>query len=106
MKKFFSFFALIVVLLLPVAAWAHGHGHVMGKVAAVATDHIEVTTADGKHVSVPLNEKTRVMRGSVKAAASDMSVGMRVSVHLAADGSAELVKLPSSSVKTKGAATH
>lgn len=106
MKRFFASFALIALLLVPALAWAHGHGHVMGTIAVVAADHVEVTKADGKMASVPIHANTKFMRGSAHVVASDLAVGMRVSVHLAADGSAELIKLPTEKKKTTPKMTH
>lgn len=93
MRKISTVLGVILILLVSSLALAHGHGHVMGTVAAMAADHIEVKTKDGKVVSVPLNEKTQYSLGKKKATAADVQVGKRVVVHLGAAGEALEVKL-------------
>jgi hypothetical protein len=73
--------ALTFVLGVP-AVWAHeGHAHkVMGTVATVQDNHLQVTTKEGKTVTIRLNEKTSVLRGKQKVAISDLQPGTRVVV--------------------------
>lgn len=73
---------LATVLLLPVAALAHeGHMHkVLGTVASVQGQHVMVKTTDGKEVTVMLDNKTTVTRGTTKLDASAIKVGERLSV--------------------------
>lgn len=97
--------AMLALIASPKAA-AHGHGHVMGTVAAVTADHVEVTTQDGKTKSIPITPKTKIVKGTAGVTASDIAPGMRVVVHLAADGSAELLKLPSKSDSKQKAAAR
>jgi len=82
--------ALTFVLGIPV--WAHkGHVHkVMGTVAAMQDNHLQVTTKEGKTVTITLNEKTSVMRGKEKAAIGDLQPGARVVVDVG-DGKEPLV---------------
>lgn len=89
----------LVVLAAPAPLLAHGKGHVMGTVSAVDATHIEVKTKDGKTVSVTLTDKTKYKRGETAAANGDVKPGMRVSVHLAEDGSAGEVRLGSSAAR-------
>jgi len=73
--------ALSFVMALAGAALAHGgFTHVMGTVKAMDATHVEVTTKDGKTVSVKLSDATRFTKNGAAAAASDMHVGQRVSV--------------------------
>jgi len=91
-----SLFALVALfcLILPALAVAHGAGHVMGTITAFDKDHLEVKTTEGKAVSVKLTNETKYFRGSEKASAADLAVGMRAMVHLATDKSAAEVHLP------------
>ena len=95
MRKITAILTLTFTFLIAGLASAHGHGHVMGTVKAVAADHVEVTTKDGKTVSVPLTPETRYFKGDQKAAQADVKAGGRVVVHLGAGGAAEEVRLPS-----------
>ena len=88
----FTFFSASLAL-------AHGHGHLMGTVAAVTADRLEVKTKDGKAVSVPLTAETKYFQGDKQAARSDVRVGGRVVVHLAAGGAAAEVRLSSATAK-------
>jgi hypothetical protein len=65
----------------------------MGTVASVDATHIDVKTKDGKTVKVTLNDKTKCKKGDANAATADVKPGMKVSVHLADDGSAGEVHL-------------
>ena len=73
--------ALTFVFGVP-ALWAHeGHVHkVMGTVAMVHENHLQVTTKEGKTVTITLNEKTSVVRGKQKMAVTDLQPGTRVVV--------------------------
>jgi hypothetical protein len=95
MRKITAIFTLTFTLLTAVLALAHEHGHVMGTIKGVTADHVEVTTKDGKTVSVPLTTATKYFKGGQKAAQADVKVGGRVVVHLGASGAAEEVRLPS-----------
>lgn len=61
-------------------ARAHeGHDHkVMGKVAAVSAQQIEVETADGKKVSAALTSETKYTRDKTAVTQADVKVGERV----------------------------
>jgi hypothetical protein len=84
----------LLLALVPALAAAHAGGHVMGTIAAFDRDHIELTTRDGRRVSVKLAKETQYFRGEAPAAAADLAVGLRCTIHLAADGSAAEVHLP------------
>ena len=64
----------------PLAAH-EGHTHkVLGTVSSVQGSHVEVTTTDGKTVTVMLDAKTKITRGKEKLDASAIKVGGRVSI--------------------------
>jgi hypothetical protein len=81
-RKWIVGVALLVVLAVPVAAWAHGgHAHkVMGTVSSVQGNHVQVKTTDGKIVMVMLDQKTAITRGKAKLDATALKIGERVSV--------------------------
>ena len=61
-------------------ARAHeGHDHkVMGKVAAVSAQQIEVETAEGKTVAAALTAETKYSRDKATVTQADVKVGERV----------------------------
>ena len=79
MKKLIAFALLIAATAAP-AAFAHeGHAHkVMGTVAAISAERIEVTSTEGKKETHLLTKQTMFMKGKVMATAKDVSVGTRV----------------------------
>jgi hypothetical protein len=92
----------LFLLLTSGLALAHGgHAHVMGTVTAIAADHLEVKTKDGKTVTVPLAKTTLYSKGKQKATPADVHTGDRVVVHLGAGGAAEEVRLPSGKTTVK-----
>ena len=72
--------ALLFTLGLTALASAHeGHAQkVMGTVAAIKGDQLEITTAAGKSSLIMLNEKTKIMKGKDAQTARDITVGRRV----------------------------
>jgi hypothetical protein len=74
-------FALALVPVTPVLAHP-GHDHqIMGTVAVVHENRLEVKSADGKTTSViTLNEKTRIVRGSATVKTDAIKTGERVVV--------------------------
>jgi hypothetical protein len=91
-SRFLVVLAALAVLAVPEALLAHGK-KVMGTVTAVDAGNIEVKTTDGKTVKVKLTGKTKYMKGDADATSGDVKPGMKVSVHLADDGSAGEVHL-------------
>lgn len=76
---------LLAVLLSAVAApsaLAHeGHEHkVMGKVAVIHENHLEVKPADGKTSTFMLNAKTKILKGQTPMKPEDIKAGDRVVV--------------------------
>ena len=57
-----------------------GHEHVMGTVKAVDAQarKVEVSTKQGKVVTVLVDDKTKYLRGSAAATDKDLAVGTRV----------------------------
>ena len=81
--------ALALALGLALAAPLLAHGgftHVVGTVAAMDAAKVEVKTRAGKVVSVKLTDATKYTKGGKAAAASDMQVGLRVSVEAKGHG--------------------
>lgn len=74
--------AAVLALAVPGTLAAHeGHTHkVLGTVASVQGNHVEVKTTDGKSVTVMLDAKTKITRGTEKLDASAIKVGGRVSI--------------------------
>jgi len=85
--------AAVLVLAMPLALLAHGHGHVKGTVNTVDASKIDVKTPDGTSRQVPLTGKTKYLKGEAAATIADVKPGDRVVVHLADDGSALEVHL-------------
>jgi predicted metalloprotease len=70
----------ILVAMSAVVALAHG-GHVhkiMGIISKVEKTQVQVQGTDGKQVIVVLNDKTQILKGTVKAALIDLKEGTRV----------------------------
>lgn len=74
--------AVVIAWLVATPALAHeGHTHkVLGTVASVQANRIEVKGADGKVVTIVFDAKTAITRGKDKLAATALKVGERVSV--------------------------
>jgi len=73
---------LVMALVLAPLAYAHeGHVHkVMGTVAVLHENHLEVKATDGKTATITLNDKTKVLRGKTVTTAAEIEVGERVVV--------------------------
>ena len=99
-SRFLVVLAALVVLAVPGALLAHGK-MVMGTVTAVDASSIEVKTTDGKTAKFKLTDKTKYMKGDKAAANGDVKPGLKVSVHLADDGSAGEIHLESDSGSMK-----
>ena len=74
--------AVVVTLALVAPARAHeGHTHkVLGTVASVQANQIEVKGTDGKVLTIVVDAKTAITRGKDKLDAAALKVGERVSV--------------------------
>ncbi len=82
MKKLTLFVLLLAAATIPAQLLAHeGHEHkVMGIVAAVDANQIEVETTDGKKVTILLGKETKYLRGKTLVTAADIKVGGRIVV--------------------------
>ena len=78
---------LAAALAMPIAARAHeGHAHkVMGTVSALQGNRVELKTADGKTVTLLLNEKTKYARGRQRVDATAVKVGERIVAEVASE---------------------
>src|SRR5438105_5704899 len=92
-----QFIVNLFIVVIATAAFAHGgHKHVIGTVESTSATTIVVKTSGGS-ASVPLSTETKYFRGSDTthpATASEVENGMRVVVHLGADGKAAEVHIP------------
>ena len=71
----------LAVALAPTAQAHRGHDEkVMGTVASVHGNHLQITTTDGRSSMIMLNEKTKVLKGKAVKKAADIRVGDRVVV--------------------------
>ena len=104
MRKSMAVLFLATLLASPGSLLAHaGHHHVMGTISAMDAAHLQVRTADGKSVSVPVGAATKYFKGKAVGSFSDMKVGGRVVVDLDKDGRAEQVHLSSGATDSKPA---
>jgi hypothetical protein len=94
MKKWIVGGVIAIALLLPVVAPAHqGHVHkVLGTVASVQGNRVDVKGTDGKVITVLLNAKTAITRGKAKADLAALKVGERVSVDYLQEKNANTAK--------------
>jgi Cu/Ag efflux protein CusF len=105
-KRMKARWILFAVVLLFVSAFAFGHGghkHVIGTVSSVSSRVLVVTTSSGE-VSVPLTNTTRFYHGSGTGQAAthgEVVEGIRVVVHLGADGKAVEVHIPEMTTSEK-----
>lgn len=106
MRKLSTVLTVTFILLASIALAHEGHKHVLGMVAAVAADHLQVKTKDGKSVTVPLATTTRYLKGKKKAALADVHVGDRVVVDVGKGGAAEEVRLAAGKVPAATAHGH
>lgn len=77
-----SLAAAALVLATSIAAAAHdGHDHkLMGTVALLHEQHLEVEATDGERTTFTLDEQTKVLRGARPVTPSDIVEGERVVV--------------------------
>jgi hypothetical protein len=93
-RKWIVGMSLIAVLAVQSAAWAHGgHTHkVLGAIASIQGNHVEIKTTDGKIAIVMLDHKTSVTRGKAKLDATALKTGDRVSIDYLQDKNVNLAK--------------
>jgi hypothetical protein len=81
-RRFVVGATLALALAIPAYVRAHeGHAHkVMGTVATLHENRLEVKATDGKSSTITLNATTKILRGKTKAKADDIKPGERVVV--------------------------
>ena len=81
-RRFVVGAALIAALAIPGYTLAHeGHVHqAMGTVTSLHENHLEVKATNGKTSMMTLTEKTKILRGKVRAKAEGPKPGERVVV--------------------------
>lgn len=91
--KITAVFIAAFVAVAGIARAHEGHDHkVMGKVAAVGAQQIEVETADGKKVTAALTAETKYTRDKAAATHADVKVGERVVIVVVEEKGAQRVK--------------
>ncbi len=84
MKTVFALLCLLSLCLTPLL-WAHGTGvHVLGTVAEITDDHLNIRVPNGSTVTVKANSKTRYR--TKKGTTPKPQVGDRVVIEAAKDG--------------------
>ena len=104
--KWIAGIVIAAALALPVTARAHeGHAHkVMGTVAGVKGNQVEIKSTDGKVVTIVLDAKTAITRGKAKLDATALQTGERVSVDYTEQkkvNTAKTIKLAEAPVASK-----
>lgn len=82
MKIWIAALVVMMALVYAPSGFAHeGHAHkALGTIASVQGDKVEVTTTDGKTLTLVLDKKTTVTRGKDKLDTTALKIGERVSV--------------------------
>ena len=72
---------LLAYSLAPLVSAHEGHDHkIMGTIAAIHDNSVEVKATDGKMSTVTLNDKTKILRGTAVMTVADLKAGDRVVV--------------------------
>jgi len=72
---------LFALTLAPLASAHEGHDHkIMGTIAAVHDNTVDVKSTDGKTTTISLNDKTKILHGTTAAKSADLKAGDRVVV--------------------------
>jgi hypothetical protein len=81
-KRYVLAAALGAALTVPAYARAHeGHAHkILGTLTTLQERQLTVKAVDGKTSAVVLNDRTKVLRGSVKITLAELRTGERVVV--------------------------
>jgi hypothetical protein len=82
MKTWIIAIVVMTALVVPATGLAHeGHTHkALGTITGVQGGKVEITTTDGKALTLLLDKKTTVTRGKDKLDATALKAGERVSV--------------------------
>jgi DNA gyrase/topoisomerase IV subunit A len=87
-------FAIAAILLLVAGGAASAHEHkVLGTVTTTASDHLMMTTTDGKAVTVKVTPNTKVTRGKDTVRITDLKEGTRIVVTTESDSDPFTAKL-------------
>jgi hypothetical protein len=80
MKKF-AFAVLLTLVVAPFVSAHEGHDHkIMGTLAAVHDHSVDVKGTDGKLSTITLNDKTKILHGTMAMKIADLKTGDRVVV--------------------------
>ena len=94
MRNWIAVVLAALVLSVPALALAHGgHVHkVLGTVTSIDYPHMDVVTTDKKTVTIMFDASSKITRGKVKVADTEIKVGDRVSVETEEKGGMAMVK--------------
>jgi hypothetical protein len=84
----------VIAAIVVAAAAAHAHGgkpHLMGTIVQLHENHLIVKNQAGKERTVELNAKTKLEKAGKAATRAELVAGVRVSVHVDADGKTALL---------------
>jgi hypothetical protein len=80
MKKF-ALALLFAYVVAPFVSAHEGHDHkIMGTLSAVHENSVDVKATDGKQSTITLNDKTKILRGTIAVKPADLKAGDRVVV--------------------------
>jgi len=72
---------LLAVTVVPYLSAHEGHDHkIMGTLAAVHDNSVDVKATDGKTTTITLNDKTKILHGTMAMKIADLKTGDRVVV--------------------------
>jgi len=79
--KQFAFAVLLALVVAPFVSAHEGHDHkIMGTLAAVHDNSVDVKGTDGKLSTITLNDKTKILHGTMAMKIADLKTGDRVVV--------------------------
>jgi hypothetical protein len=72
---------LLAFTVVPFLSAHEGHDHkIMGTLAAVHDNSVDVKATDGKTTTIMLNDKTKILHGTMAMKTADLKTGDRVVV--------------------------
>ena len=72
---------LLAFTVVPFLSAHEGHDHkIMGTLAAVHDNSVDVKATDGKTTTITLNDKTKILHGTMAMKIADLKTGDRVVV--------------------------
>jgi Cu/Ag efflux protein CusF len=79
--KRIAFALLLAFTVVPFLSAHEGHDHkIMGTLAAVHDNSVDVKATDGKTTTITLNDKTKILHGTMAMKIADLKTGDRVVV--------------------------